>query len=361
MNWAAAGTFACPYHVSALSQTLSAPLNLSPSTGNGLAFMSGRVSYTLGLVGPCVPTNTACSSSLVAYHLAAQAIAAGDCAMATASGVNSMLVPAAASAAMTAVSALSPDGRCKAFGMEADGYGRGEGFVAMVIEPAVSAVVPPLALVASSSVNQDGRSSGLTAPHGPSQQALIAAAMRGAGTSLLGYVASHGTGTPLGDPIETGALRKAVAPTTSGISAVGASFTSGGIKTLLGHLEGAAGLAGLLLCQVQQGQQWAAGLRYRSLNPYVAASFGGWALPHRLPIQTSASTTANAGTSSFGMSGVNAHAIIASPSADAGVLGSSNSVAAGNVNFARSSRCFNEVLVAGHPLLGVTTKVTGLG
>ena len=234
--------------------------------------MSGRVSYTFGFIGPCVPTNTACSSTLVSYHLAVRGVATGDCGFATASGVNALLVPASATAAMTQVHALSPDGRCKAFGAEADGYGRGEGFTASVIEMMDSREnMTPLALVAGSSVNQDGRSSSLTAPHGPSQQALISAAMLEAGISVLGYVASHGTGTPLGDPIETGALRKAVAPLSA--TADSGSFTVGAIKALTGHLEGTAGLAGLLLCQTQLSQQFAHALRYRSVTFPRAAKF----------------------------------------------------------------------------------------
>lgn len=236
-------------------------------TGNGLAFMSGRISYTFGLVGPCVPTNTACSSSLVAVNLASRGIQLHDCYMATASGVNALLVPSAASAAMTQVSALSPDGRCKAFGSEADGYGRGEGFATIVLEKIESSeVLKPVALLLGSAVNQDGRSSGLTAPHGPSQQALISEAMQEAGVQALGYVASHGTGTPLGDPIETGALRKAVAPLVSDSRhSVDHDniFTIGAIKTLTGHLEGTAGIAGLLLCQLQLHHCFAHGLRYR--------------------------------------------------------------------------------------------------
>ena len=114
--------------------------------------------------------------------------------MATASGVNALLVPTAASAAMTQVHALSPDGRCKAFGAEADGYGRGEGYAAIVLEPARATSTAALALYAGTAVNQDGRSSGLTAPHGPSQQALVVAAMREAGAAVLEYVAAHGTG-----------------------------------------------------------------------------------------------------------------------------------------------------------------------
>ena len=95
-------------------------------TGNGLAFLAGRVSYTFGLTGPCVPTNTACSSSLVAAHLASASITQGDCERATASGVNAILVPEAGFAAVTQVRALALDGRCKSFGAEGDGYGRGE-------------------------------------------------------------------------------------------------------------------------------------------------------------------------------------------------------------------------------------------
>ena len=224
--------------------------------------MSGRVSYTFGFIGPCVPINTACSSSLVSYHLAARGIATGDCSLATASGVNALLVPAAATVAMTQVHALSPDGRCKAFGAEADGYGRGEGFTVTVLEALGSREgMESVAVVAGSAVNQGGRSSSLTAPHGPSQHALIATAMAEARISSLGYVASHGTGTPLGDPIETGALRKAVAPQKS--DAGRECFTVGAIKTLTGHLEGTAGLAGLLLCQVQLTHQFSHALRYR--------------------------------------------------------------------------------------------------
>lgn len=236
------------------------------NAGNGLAFMSGRVSYTFGLVGPCVPTNTACSSSLVAYHLASQGIVQQDCNRAAPSGVNAILVPRAASSAMTQVHALSPDGRCKAFGAEADGYGRGEGFVSMILEASETCLGDAMALVSGSAVNQDGRSAGLTAPHGPSQQALIMKAMAVAGIRNLGYVASHGTGTPLGDPIETGALRKAVSIPPSET----ASFTVGASKTLTGHLEGTAGLAGLTLCRIQLTYQFAHPLRYRCvLNAFV--------------------------------------------------------------------------------------------
>lgn len=164
-------------------------------TGNGLAFIAGRLSYTFGLTGPCVPTNTACSSSLVAAHLAAQGLAGGECTFAAAAGVNAMLLPLGATAAMTQVHALSPDGRCKPFADDADGYGRGEGVIVALLEYEHTAVqARVLAVFAGSAVNQDGRSSGLTAPHGPSQAALLQAAMQSAGTNRLDYVATHGTG-----------------------------------------------------------------------------------------------------------------------------------------------------------------------
>lgn len=168
-------------------------------TGNGLAFMAGRLSYTFGLTGPCVPTNTACSSSLVAAHLAASSLCNSECSFAAAAGANAMLLPLGATAAMTQVHALAPDGRCKSFGAEGDGYGRGEGFVTVILEVAGSVAVPSMvqAVLAGSAVNQDGRSSGLTAPHGPSQAALVASTMQQAGIVCLSYVATHGTGTPL--------------------------------------------------------------------------------------------------------------------------------------------------------------------
>ncbi len=246
-----------------------APGSSGVVTGNGLAFMAGRISYTLGLTGPCIPTNTACSSSLVANHLAAAAVRAGECAFAAAAGANAMLLPLGATAAMTKVQALSPDGRCKVFGAEADGYGRGEGFAVAILETAATAAPgAALALLAGSAVNQDGRSSGLTAPNGPSQAALVAAAMAQAGVSGLDAVASHGTGTPLGDPIETGALTKAMRP--------GAVVTITAVKATTGHLEGTAGLAGLAQALVALRQAAALPLRYRTINPYVASSLEGW-------------------------------------------------------------------------------------
>lgn len=142
--------------------------------------------------------------------------------------------------------------------------------------------------------------------------------MQRAGISFLPYVSSHGTGTPLGDPIETGALRKAVSQGPLNRGAPHQVFTLGAVKSLTGHLEGTAGLAGLMLCTLQLQQCSNPPLRYRNLNPYVGESLAGWGIGHRLPVQASPAVAPDqampcAGTSSFSMSGVNAHAIISAP------------------------------------------------
>ena len=178
--------------------------------------------------------------------------------------------------------------------------------------------------------------------------ALSCTAMQRADISFLPYVSSHGTGTPLGDPIETGALRKAVAQPLGG-SPTPQVFTVGAVKSLTGHLEGTAGLAGLMLCTLQLQQRSDPPLRYRNLNPYVGESLSGWEVGHRLPIQASPSVVPNqavpcAGTSSFSMSGVNAHAIISAP-APSDARRSVTSV------WRRDTLFSTAVIIPGHPCL----------
>jgi len=205
-------------------------------TGSGASFMVGRVSYCLALSGPCVSTDTACSSSLVAAHLARRAVGVGDAAAGLAAGVNLALLHINTSV-ICAIGALSPVGRCKALDATADGYGRGEGCGVFVIGHAPPPRLPPgsgpaaaarVLIMVASAVNQDGRSSALTAPHGPSQQALLADIAREEATAAAAaaaaapysgggggdggggsrFIAMHGTGTGLGDPIETAALAR---------------------------------------------------------------------------------------------------------------------------------------------------------
>ncbi|KAK9834736.1 hypothetical protein WJX74_008822 [Apatococcus lobatus] len=304
--------------------------NSSSIIGHGLSFLVGRVSFTFGLAGPCISTDTACSSSLVALHLANQGLMAGQTEAAMAGGVNIMLEPRT-TARICLLQALSPVGRCKTFDATGDGYGRGEGFAVAVLrslQEDATTEDAPTAIVRGSAVNQDGRSSSLTAPNGPSQLALVAACLREAelDASAVALVAVHGTGTPLGDPIEVGALA-GVLKTRQGAPQ---QVTLSSNKACYGHTEGTAGITGALLALTSLQQQTHTPiLNLRNLNPYVEAAFGDWAshggvpatAPRQLMPGTDLSTHDSAqedmshqqpaaGTSSFGMSGVNAHMIM---------------------------------------------------
>ena len=215
-------------------------------TGSGGSFLAGRLAFQLGLQGPAMPVDTACSSSLVAIHLACQALRRGECEAALAAGVNLMLSPEV-SIMNCRLRAVSPDGRCKAFDARADGYGRGEG-VGVVVLKRLSAAERDgdriHAVIRGSAVNHNGPSAGLTVPNGEAQLQVIAAALADARVApeAVGYLEAHGTGTSLGDPIE---LRGALA-------VYGQNRTPehplliGSVKTNIGHLEGAAGIAGLI-------------------------------------------------------------------------------------------------------------------
>ena len=179
-------------------------------TGNALSVAAGRIAYLLGLQGPTLAVDTACSSSLVAVHLACQSLRAEECRVALAGGVNLVLTPAGA-IYFSKVRAMAPDGRCKTFDAAADGYVRSEGCGMVVLKRLSDAIADGdnvLAIIRGSAVNHDGRSSGLTVPNGPAQQAVIRSALAAAGVEphQVKYVEAHGSGTPLGDPIEVGAL-----------------------------------------------------------------------------------------------------------------------------------------------------------
>ncbi|MFD2764838.1 SDR family NAD(P)-dependent oxidoreductase [Micromonospora eburnea] len=279
------------------------------ATGNGHCFAAGRLAYSLGLTGPAMAVDTACSSSLVAVHLAVQALRRGECEIAIAGGVNLIMSPRSTRLVVQTRS-LAPDGLCKAFDARANGFTRGEGAGALVLKPLARAVRDGdriHAVIRGSAVNQDGRSSGFTAPNVLSQVALIEQALAGAGAGAadVGYVEAHGTGTALGDPIEMEALA-----TVLGRRNGGAPLAVGSVKTNLGHLEAAAGVAGLVkavLCV--QHRQVPPVVHLRTLNPRIDLDGTGIVVPDRL-VDWAADAGRLAGVSSFGMSGTNAHLLL---------------------------------------------------
>ncbi|HVU25846.1 MAG TPA: SDR family NAD(P)-dependent oxidoreductase [Opitutus sp.] len=282
-------------------------------SGNAHSVAAGRLSYTLGLQGPSLAIDTACSSSLVAVHLAAQSLRAGECELALAGGVNLLLSPLI-TVNHSRARMLAPDGRCKTFDAAADGFIRSDGCGLVVLKKLSAAQRDGdriLAVLRGSAVNQDGRTSGLTVPSGPAQQAVIRAALRQAGVTPaeVGYVEAHGTGTALGDPIELGALQAVFGPGR----AKNDPLRVGSIKTNLGHLESAAGVAGLIKAVLAlQRREIPPHLHFRTPNPLVP-----WAeLALEIPTRATPWTARFAGVSSFGFGGTNAHLVLgAAPAA----------------------------------------------
>ncbi|WP_237572908.1 type I polyketide synthase [Mycolicibacterium lacusdiani] len=280
-------------------------------TGNALNAISGRVAFALGLEGPAVALDTACSSALVAVHQACLALRSGDCDMALAGGVNVLLSPVTVVAASRA-RMLSPAGRCKTFDASADGYVRSEGCGMLVLKRLSDAERDGdriCAIIPSSAVNQDGASSGLTVPNGGAQQRLIGTALTRAGLTGgdVDYLEAHGTGTPLGDPIEV----QAAAAAYGGSRDANRPLLMGSVKTNIGHTESASGAAGLIkvVLSLQHGLL-PKSLHFDNPSPHIP-----WdSLPVRVvaestPWQTNGRPR-RAGVSSFGFTGTNAHVLI---------------------------------------------------
>ncbi|MEV6425145.1 SDR family NAD(P)-dependent oxidoreductase [Streptomyces sp. NPDC051662] len=282
------------------------------TTGNGHNFAAGRIAHALGLNGPAMAVDTACSSSLVAVHLAAQALRRGDCDVAFAAGTNLILSPRSMRLVQETRS-LAPDGRCKAFDARANGFVRGEGCGVVVLKRLDHALRDGdrvHAVIHGTAVNQDGRSGGFTAPNVLSQVALIekALAESGLAPSDIGYIEAHGTGTALGDPIEMEALATAL-----GRANGGAPLAVGAAKSNFGHLEAAAGVAGLVKAMLCLRHRKAPPVvHFRTLNPRVDLSGTGMTVPGELTDWAPGSGR-YAGVSSFGMSGTNAHVILGPP------------------------------------------------
>lgn len=279
-------------------------------TGNAFSAAAGRLSFLLRLTGPNIAIDTACSSSLVALHLACQSLKLGECNLALAAGVNLILSPAV-HIAFTKARMLAPDGHCKTFDASADGYVRGEGCGVVVLKRLSDALADGdtiLAVVRGTSINQDGPSSGLTVPSGPSQVAVIRQALENAGVSAsdISYIEAHGTGTFLGDPIEASALAEVFGQDHS----IEPPLYIGSVKTNIGHLESAAGMASLIkTILAMQNQEIPQNLHFNSLNPHIPWEGLPLTVPdQRIPWAVAAPRLA--GISGFGFSGTNAHIIL---------------------------------------------------
>lgn len=280
-------------------------------TGVSHSAASGRISYFLGLQGPCLSIDTACSSSLVGLHYACQSLRNGECRMALAGGVNLILLPTI-HFTLSKSRMMAPDGRCKAFDAAADGFVRSEGCGVVVLKRLSDALADKdciLALIRGSAVNQDGRSSGLTAPNGPSQQAVIRDALQNAGVTAdeVQYVEAHGTGTALGDPIEVQALGEVYARDRSARE----PLLIGSVKTNIGHAESAAGMAGLIkaILALTHGRI-PPHLHLKKLNPLIDWEAYSVAVAQNGSPWPSGEKPRYAGVSSFGFSGTNAHIIL---------------------------------------------------
>src|SRR6201995_2253923 len=288
------------------------PEELDPHVpfGNAPNFAAGRLSYFLGVHGPAVVVDTACSSSLVAVHLACQSLRRRESDQALAAGVNLMLTPQN-SIATSRWGMLAPDGRCKTFDADADGYVRGEGCGVVVLKRLSDALRDGdsvLAVVRGSAVNQDGPSSGQTVPNGPAQQAVLRAALAAARLepSDIDYIEAHGTGTALGDPIELGALSQVFGERDGS-----APLVLGSVKTNLGHLESASGVAGFIktVLTVQHGYI-PQHLHFTELTPNAVEGASKFTIAADGMDWPAVGRARRAGVSSFGVSGTNAHVVI---------------------------------------------------
>ncbi|KAL7913516.1 putative polyketide synthase [Trichoderma velutinum] len=280
------------------------------ATGNGIAIMSNRISYFLNLHGPSMTVDTGCSSSLIAVHLAAQSLRTGETSLALAAGTGMILSPETM-LPMTALNFLSPDGKCFTFDSRANGYGRGEGIGVVVMKRLTDAVRDNdtiHAVMRASNINQDGRTKGITFPSGDAQVANIRAVYDSAGLDFAqtGYIECHGTGTQAGDWQELQAISQSIASVRTADNPI----MVGSIKTNIGHLEGAAGIAGLIkgVLALERGRV-PPNINFIKGNPKI--DFKNWKV--KVPTEVSdwpIPGIRRVSVNSFGFGGSNAHVVV---------------------------------------------------
>ena len=343
------------YDYARLTQSGSADPGPYASTGNAFSIAANRISYVLDLRGPSWGVDTACSSSLVALHQACGLLRRAECDAALVGGVNLILTPEL-SDAFAQTGMLSPDGVCRAFDEKANGYVRGEGVGVVLLKRLSDALRDGdriAAVVRGTAVNQDGRSNGLTAPNGPAQQAVIREALRTARVEAreISLVEAHGTGTPLGDPIELNALMGVLEEGR----APGNICWIGSVKTNVGHLEAAAGIAGVIKAVLSlQHREIAPHLHFRAVNPYIEITDKPFRIAEHAMRWEAGETGRLAGVSSFGFGGTNAHVVLAeAPEQVARLLPESASgllaFSARTSEALRSLRMAYAEFLAGHP------------
>ncbi len=283
-------------------------------TGNALSIAANRISYIFDLHGPSAAVDTACSSSSLAIHFAVESLRRGESDAALAGGVNMILTPET-TIAFSKARMLSPEGKCRPFDAGANGYVRGEGCGIVLLKRLSDAQRDGdsvLAVLRATSVNQDGRTSGISAPNSQSQIACIRAALKQAGLTAddVGYIEAHGTGTPLGDPIEMQALGEIFR--TADADAAPCHVSS--VKANVGHMETVSGVAGLIkVVLMMEHDTIAPQTHFESLNPHIQLGGTRLVIPTAETAWPSHGRPRVAGVSSFGFGGTNTHLIVESP------------------------------------------------
>ena len=315
-------------------QLCEGELDAYSGQGSVLAVIANRIAYQLDLRGPSFVVDTACSSALSALHLAYRSVRDGDCRVALAGGVN-LLLASDWDSALTQAGMLAPDARIKAFDAEANGYVRAEGCGMVVLKRYADAVRDGdriYAALLGTAINQDGRSNGLTAPNGQAQQALLSASLAKAGVTPadLGYIEAHGTGTPLGDPIECNSWSRIMGERST-------PCYLGSVKANIGHLEAAAGIAGLIKVLLSlQHETIAPQVNFDTLNPLIDLGRSLTIARNARPWKRSA-TRRCASVSAFGFGGTNVNVIVSDLPVPA-ASGAGEAANAGPLPFVLSAR-----------------------